>query len=221
MSDQTPTKSKYPQYQQYDQREKHALWIAGRIDTLLKHFYEKNVAVDVAGEILRDWIKVLMPYPEAVISDACDSYIRNEKKRRPTPADIRSMCQASQEAKHQRPSQGGSYRDNYERRATLDEFELRTLEERILPTARKWIDGNHPDLAGHGRRLLEFWGESIGQTSTDIAARNARPMTRGEWDHHIGISSTLNACSIDEAEERTISDLSNRALIPDHLSHRR
>ena len=43
-------------------------------------------------------------------------------------------------------------------RNTLSMDERYTLEERVLPTARKWLD--IPSLRDHGLKTLAYWGEA-------------------------------------------------------------
>ena len=39
----------------------------------------------------------------------------------------------------------------------LSHDEIHILENKILPTARRWL--SIPGLADHGKQTLEFWGE--------------------------------------------------------------
>lgn len=51
--------------------------------------------------------------------------------------------------------------DDYDKRAQLNSFDRDTLENRVLPTARRWVR-DYPEghnLHRHGRNTLEFWGE--------------------------------------------------------------
>lgn len=41
----------------------------------------------------------------------------------------------------------------------LSADQLRILEEKVLPTARAWLQ--KPSLAVHGRQILEYWGETV------------------------------------------------------------
>lgn len=42
----------------------------------------------------------------------------------------------------------------------LTHDQLFLLENKILPTARRWVT-DIPGLAHHGRQTLEYWGEPI------------------------------------------------------------
>lgn len=43
---------------------------------------------------LEDWVNVLSEYSQDAIGHACDSYLRDQPRRRPTPGDIRQRCAA-------------------------------------------------------------------------------------------------------------------------------
>lgn len=44
-------------------------------------------------------------------------------------------------------------------RATLSMDDLRILEDRVLPTARRWL--NIYELSEHGAKTLAYWGEDF------------------------------------------------------------
>ena len=95
-----------------------------------------------------DWIKALSGYSQEAISAACDEYIRREKKRRPTPADILSLIGNSR-------TQGADAGTGDRNSLSVDE--RRKLETEILPRARRLLDV--PGLSEHARKTLAFWGE--------------------------------------------------------------
>lgn len=97
-----------------------------------------------------DWIKALSCFSQQQISAACDQYIRDEPKRRPTPADIRERIMKTRV----RPDVGMGRGDKS--KLTFDELDL--LENQVLPTARRWL--HSPELADQGRQTLTYWGES-------------------------------------------------------------
>lgn len=45
-------------------------------------------------------------------------------------------------------------------RNSLSRDELFTLEDVVLPTARRWVR-DIPGLADHGKKTLDYWGEPI------------------------------------------------------------
>lgn len=55
-------------------------------------------------------------------------------------------------------------------RGSLTGAELQILDERVLPTARRWIR-EYPALAHHAAQTLAYWGEPL----VDDAGRPYRP----------------------------------------------
>ena len=131
---------------QIDRR--HAAWIAGRIETLLSHYYQPDQPREVLEAALDDWVELLAPLSKQSIDAACSSWLRDEPRKRPTPGDIRARAKgeigASQNQK------GDRSKLSFDQRALLD--------DQIIPTARRWL--KIPGLAEHGRKTLEYWGES-------------------------------------------------------------
>lgn len=93
----------------------------------------------------------LIDFEQSAIELACQKYINNQPRRRPTPADIRSICADRQQAHGRGVRKGGD-----KSTLTFDEIEL--LETKLIPTARRWLD--IPDLRDHGRQFLDHWGEA-------------------------------------------------------------
>lgn len=67
-------------------------WIAGRIGTLLDHYFQPNDPTQVTKAQMMDWIRVLRDMPQQAISASCDGYLRDQPRRRPTPGDIYNRC---------------------------------------------------------------------------------------------------------------------------------
>ena len=130
----------------------HAAWIAGRVMVLLSHYFQPDNPVEVQQAALADWVSALAPFPQHVIERACERYLRNQPRRRPTPGDIRAICEARQETKSDSAAPRGS-------RAALTYDQLDLLESKVLPTARKWL--GIPGLEDFGRDTLAYWGEKI------------------------------------------------------------
>lgn len=128
---------------------KHAAWIAGRVQVLLSHYYQPDNPIEVKEAALDDWVSSLIMFPQGAIDKACETYIRNQPRRRPTPGDIRAICNGRAETRAGATAWGDKSKLSYD--------ELRILEDKILPTARKWLA--IPDLADHGKQTLEYWGE--------------------------------------------------------------
>ena len=136
-----------------DSRQKATLdeWTAGRIETLLGHYFQPDAPVHVAEEQMKDWLRALSGFSREQISEACDRYLASYSKRRPTPADIRGIIVKSRNGGETAVRQGD--------RTALPHDERKLLEEKILPTARRWL--NIPGLKDHGRQTLEYWGERV------------------------------------------------------------
>lgn len=94
-----------------------------------------------------DWIQVLSGFSQEQISGACERYIRREPKRRPAPADIRSLIHESRDSNQ--PGEGDRSRLTYDERTLLETV--------VLPRARRWMA--HPELRDHAAKTLSYWGE--------------------------------------------------------------
>ena len=127
----------------------HAEWIAGRVMTLLSHYFQPDNPAEVQEAAIDDWIETLAPFSQIAIELACKKYIRDQPRRRPTPGDIR--------AKIRQPSEATSKVENRGDKTKLTPDELDFLEDKILPSARRWL--SNPGLADHGRQTLAYWGE--------------------------------------------------------------
>ncbi len=126
----------------------HAAWIAKKVRSMLSH-YPSDWSMDqtVAEMAIDDWVDFLCPFSRAAIEHACTSYMRDQPRQKPSPGAIRSRAQAFQGNKE------ASTGDKSE--LTADQLHL--LENKILPTARRWLD--IPDLREHGEKTLAYWGE--------------------------------------------------------------
>lgn len=96
-----------------------------------------------------DWIKALSGFSQSQISGACERYIRREPKRRPTPADVRELIHTERHGDESGLGRGD--------RSSLTYDEREILENKILPTARRWL--SHPELKAHAEQNLAYWGE--------------------------------------------------------------
>lgn len=65
-----------------------AEWIAGRVATLLDHYYQPEQDEAVLAASTGDWVETLAGFPREVIQKACLRYIRDEPRRRPSPGAI-------------------------------------------------------------------------------------------------------------------------------------
>ena len=65
--------------------------ILERISTLLSHYWTANEDAALREAQLSDWLDDLGEFPAAVVKEAIAEWRRGQTKR-PTPADIRSIC---------------------------------------------------------------------------------------------------------------------------------
>ena len=66
-------------------------WIAGRLQTLLSHYFQPGQDTMVSAAAGSDWMSILAKYPQVVIETACDEWL-NAKTHRPTPAHMVEIC---------------------------------------------------------------------------------------------------------------------------------
>lgn len=134
------------------QQGSHHAWIVGRIETLLAHYFSPGLSPEVQEEALTDWAKMLGTFSQASIEHACDAYLRDQPRARPTPGNIRQRCVAYTETRH------GLSSDDPKLQLSVDELQL--LETKVLPTARRWV-AESPSLAVQGARTMAHWGERV------------------------------------------------------------
>lgn len=94
----------------------HAEWIAGRVQTLLSHYFSPELSPEVREAAIDDWITALVAFPREAIAAACDGYLRDQPRRRPTPGDIASRAGGWQQQRA-RQSLGGENATDAQRRA--------------------------------------------------------------------------------------------------------
>ncbi len=66
-------------------------WIAGRMVTLLSHYFQPGQDAKASAAAGGDWIKILSKYPQCVVEEAADEWMRT-KTHRPTPAHMVGIC---------------------------------------------------------------------------------------------------------------------------------
>lgn len=76
-------------------------WLAGRIATLLSHYFQPDQDNALTAAALTDWIEILSPFSRQDVSEACTHYLKNQPRRRPTPGAIRSIILARRERETQ------------------------------------------------------------------------------------------------------------------------
>jgi hypothetical protein len=65
-------------------------WLAGRISTLLAHYWQDGDDVTTKTMVGIDWIEALEVFPQTAIEKAC-RWWRDNETRKPKPADIRRL----------------------------------------------------------------------------------------------------------------------------------
>ena len=68
-------------------------WTAGRVQTLLVHYFQPDNPMDVTEAALDDWIDALAPCSQPAIDHACRIWMQNQPRRRPAPGDILSIAE--------------------------------------------------------------------------------------------------------------------------------
>lgn len=129
----------------------HAAWIAKLVKSKLSH-YPSDWRVDQAtiDGVIDDWVDFLSPFSRMAIEGAFSAHMRDEPGVRPTPGMIRARAKALTE------NASGVRFGNRDQLSTDERW---TLEQKVLPTARKWL--SIPGLAEHGKQTLEYWGEKV------------------------------------------------------------
>lgn len=77
-----------PSLQAQKDRGQHREWIAGRILTLLSHYWRDDDDDALTSAIAADWVDVLEGIPNEYLQKACIQYQRDEDRRKPTPGAI-------------------------------------------------------------------------------------------------------------------------------------
>ncbi len=73
-------------------RQLHREWIAGRILTLLSHYWREDDPAEMDAALARDWCDILEGLPQDAIAKACMSYLRSEPRRKPSPGAIYALA---------------------------------------------------------------------------------------------------------------------------------
>ena len=150
-----------------DETSKNA-WIAGRIETLLSHYFQPDNPVEGFEGALTDWADVLGHYSQAAIEHACGFWLRNQPRNRPTPAGISQIARDYTSNANAGTSQQRGQGD----RSTLSPDDLQTLDERVLPKAREWL--HISALRDHATKTLDHWGETYELTDREIRERKSQ-----------------------------------------------
>ena len=76
----------------------HREWIAGRIATLLSHYWRDDDPIELLTAMAADWVEVMAGMPQQAVQQACVQYLRNEPRRRPTPGAILELARMAMPA---------------------------------------------------------------------------------------------------------------------------
>lgn len=127
----------------------HAMWIAGRVQVLLSHYFQPDNPAEVQEAAVDEWIEILAPFSRQAIDQACKRYIIDQPRRRPSPGDIRAKVREPKQSEERATGRGD--------KSKLTPDEMRVLEDEILPKARQWMA--IPGLRERGEKTLAYWGE--------------------------------------------------------------
>ena len=73
-------------------RQSHREWIAGRILTLLSHYWREDDPSAMDAALARDWCDILEGMTQDAIGKACMAYLRDEPRRKPAPGAIYALA---------------------------------------------------------------------------------------------------------------------------------
>lgn len=94
----------------------HASWIAGRIKTLLAHYFQPDNPSELEEAAIDDWIEALLPFSQYAIKTACTNYLREEPRRRPTPGSVVAYAhKANRQVEARRAEQDAMLSDGEDR----------------------------------------------------------------------------------------------------------
>lgn len=165
---------------------RHAEWIAGRVQTLLSHYFSPELSPEVREAAIDDWIKALVDQGRDDIEDACQTYLRDQPRCRPTPGDIRqrALSRAGARLKNRRmalpppeePKPAPVSAEQAERICQMAGFTPKAIEAlRRAPMARTLEEAMAPRLST--RR--PHWTETVAPDSPEMEAlRKARAANR-------------------------------------------
>ncbi len=104
-----------------------------RIMTLLSHFYVSPMTPGEAEAIATDWAKALGAFPQWAVSEACDEYLRTQK-RKPTIAAIVELCEGQfwvVDFTRRKAMRGPQSRRRHEEREPISEDARESMRKRL------------------------------------------------------------------------------------------
>ena len=67
-------------------------WLAGRVLTLLSHFYTPDMPEQLHRAVGQDWVDALGEFPRHAVESACREYLSRDSRYRPTPGQIAALA---------------------------------------------------------------------------------------------------------------------------------
>lgn len=132
---------------------KHAGWIEMKVKATLSHYPQDwTEAREVRDAAMDTWVDFLSPFSQKAVDHALTAHMQSAgKNERPTPGAIREKAKAFETGNL--TSVGD--------RSSLTMDEQYTLMEKVLPTARGWVERFPPGspLSDSGKQTLAYWGE--------------------------------------------------------------
>lgn len=86
-------------------------WIAGRILTLLSHFWREDDPIELTAAIAADWVEILRPLSQSSIEKGCLAYLQNGSRAKPVPTEIYKLASKFEPA---RKFSEDDFKPNYE-----------------------------------------------------------------------------------------------------------
>ena len=93
-----PQKDRHASVPSLREHQPHREWIAGRIATLLSHYWRDDDPIELLTAMATDWVEVLAGMPQQALQQACIQYLRDEPRRRPTPGAILELARLAMPA---------------------------------------------------------------------------------------------------------------------------
>lgn len=82
---------RYEQSLTQHQTLQHAAWIGIRVEALLSHYWTSTPPQEVKKMMLNDWMDVLKSFTPKEIEVACKSWLTENDRKKPKPADIYNL----------------------------------------------------------------------------------------------------------------------------------
>ena len=127
-----------------------ANWIEAQVKAMLSHFPQDwGQSDEVRNIAMGHWIDALGPFSRSTIKQALTSFTSGTFRVAPAPGVVRSKARDIEGAS----GQSGDI-------SSLSPDERFTLENKVLPGARRWLETYPPSSNLHqsAKQTLEYWG---------------------------------------------------------------